>query len=103
MWALGNPLQTYQRSQRSENLNVWCAVRAGGIIGGHWFFLDEDKKPQTTSGKRYCRMITEFLELQIAQLDVNNMLFQQDGTSPHTARESVEWLYYYVRRPLVTK
>ena len=37
----------------------------------------------------YRHMIQEYLLLQLKNLDMQNLWFQQDGATPHTARETM--------------
>jgi hypothetical protein len=46
----------------------------------------------TLNGLRYRNMITEFLWPQLGGMDMENMWFQQDGATCHSARETAELL-----------
>jgi len=57
-----------------------------GIIGPYFF---ENKAGQaiTVDGVRYGEMITNFMWPELEDMDVDDMWFQQDGATCHTANE----------------
>ncbi|QQP38530.1 Putative DD41D transposase [Caligus rogercresseyi] len=57
-----------------EKTTVWCGLWAGGIIGP--FFFKDDRGRNVT----------------LAELNLVNMWFQQDGATCHTARETMNML-----------
>ncbi|GFY35948.1 hypothetical protein TNCV_4843201 [Trichonephila clavipes] len=63
-----------------ERLTVWCALRAGGIIGPYFFKNDEGHNV-TVNGDRYRE-----------SHDVQELWFQQDGATCHTARATINLL-----------
>ena len=46
----------------------------------------------TVNGERYRRMITEFLLPQLEDLEEEDLWFQQDGATCHTARQTTQLL-----------
>ncbi|QQP36291.1 Transposable element Tc3 transposase [Caligus rogercresseyi] len=70
---------------------IWCGLWAGGIIG-QFFFKDDRGRNVTVNGERYRAMITDFFLPQLAELNLVNMWFQQDGATCHTARETMNML-----------
>lgn len=67
-----------------ERLTVWCGLWAGGIFGPH-FFRNERNQPVTVNGERYRTMITDFFWPELDDMDLDDIWFQQDGATSHTA------------------
>ncbi|GFV53072.1 putative transposable element [Trichonephila clavipes] len=74
-----------------EKLTVWCALWAGGIIGPYFFKNDEGHKV-TVNGDRYRAMITNFFIPELNNQDFQELWFQQDGATCHTARATIDLL-----------
>ncbi|GFW29254.1 uncharacterized protein TNCV_741961 [Trichonephila clavipes] len=74
-----------------EKLNVWCALRAGGIIGPYFFKNDEGHNV-TVNGDGYRAMITNLFIPELNNHDVQELWFQQDGATCHTARATINLL-----------
>ncbi|GFV19261.1 uncharacterized protein TNCV_533041 [Trichonephila clavipes] len=58
----------------------WCALWARGIIGPYFFTNDEGHNV-TVNGDRYRTMITNFFIPELNNHDVQELWFQQDGTT----------------------
>ncbi|GFW29046.1 transposase [Trichonephila clavipes] len=72
-------------------MTVWCALWDGGIIGQYFFKNDEGHKV-TVNGDRYRAMITNFFIPELNNHDVQELRFQQDGATCHTARATIDLL-----------
>ncbi|GFT18939.1 uncharacterized protein TNCV_4725811 [Trichonephila clavipes] len=72
-----------------EKLTVWCALWAGGIIGPYFFKNDEGHNV-TVNGDRYRAMITNFFIPKLNNHDAQELWFQQDGATCHTARATID-------------
>ncbi|GFW48784.1 transposable element Tc3 transposase [Trichonephila clavipes] len=70
---------------------VWSALWAGGIIGPHFFKNDEGHNVPV-NGDRYRAMITNFFIPELNNHDVQELWFQQDGATCHTARATINLL-----------
>ncbi|GFX12789.1 putative DD41D transposase [Trichonephila clavipes] len=68
----------------AKKLTVWCALWAGGIIGPYFFKNDEGHNV-TVNGDWYRAMITNFFIPELNNHDVQELWFQQDGATSHTA------------------
>ncbi|GFW02050.1 transposable element Tcb2 transposase [Trichonephila clavipes] len=77
--------------QAREKLTVWCALWAGGITGPYFFKNDEGHNV-TVNGDRYRAMITNFFIPELNNHDVQELWFQQDGATCHTARAAIDLL-----------
>ncbi|GFX41470.1 putative transposable element [Trichonephila clavipes] len=66
-------------------------IRAGGIIGPYFFKNDEGHNV-TVNGDRYRAMITNFFFPELNNHDVQELWFQQDGATCHTARATIDLL-----------
>ncbi|GFV61381.1 putative transposable element [Trichonephila clavipes] len=86
-----NPQVYVETSLHPEKLTVWCALWAGGIIGPYFFKTDEGHNV-TGNGDRYRAMITNFFIPELNNHDVQELWFQQDGATCHTARATIDLL-----------
>ncbi|GFV38433.1 transposable element Tc3 transposase [Trichonephila clavipes] len=65
--------------------------KAGGIIGPYFFKNDEGHNV-TVNGDRYTAMITNFFIPELNNHDVQELWFQQEGATCHTARATIDLL-----------
>ena len=90
-WASENPLNIHEEPLHSERVTV-CAIGIFGIIGPY-FCKDENGATVTVDAERYIHMLNTFLRPQMKRQrlhNVQNVYFQQDGATPHTARLSMD-------------
>ncbi|GFX22570.1 hypothetical protein TNCV_2785051 [Trichonephila clavipes] len=91
IWSEANPQVFVETPLHPEKLTVWCALWAGGIIGPYFFKNDEGHNV-TVNGDRYRAMITNFFIPELNNHDVQELWFQQDGATCHTARATIDLL-----------
>ncbi|GFY09495.1 DUF4817 domain-containing protein [Trichonephila clavipes] len=91
IWSEANPQVYVETPLHPEKLTVWCALWAGGIIGPYFFKNDEGHNI-TVNGDRYRAMITNFFITELNNYDVQELWFQQDGATCHTARATIDLL-----------
>ncbi|GFW03977.1 uncharacterized protein TNCV_2050931 [Trichonephila clavipes] len=84
-----NPQVYVETPLHPEKLTVWCALWVGGIIGPYFFKNDEGHNV-TVNGDRYRGMITNFFIPELNNHDVQELWFQQDGATCHTARGTID-------------
>ncbi|GFT74532.1 hypothetical protein TNCV_1227721 [Trichonephila clavipes] len=79
-----------------KKLTVWCALWAGGIL-----LQNDEGHNVTVNGDRYRAMITNFFILELNNHDVQELSFQQDGATCHTARATrkTRWSLVYADKP----
>ncbi|GFY30712.1 putative DD41D transposase [Trichonephila clavipes] len=87
IWNEANPQVYVETPLHPEKLTVWCALWAGGIIGPYFFKNDEGHNV-TVNGDRY-RADTNFFIPELNNHDVQELWFQQDGATCHTARATI--------------
>jgi len=88
-WSQANPQALHKKPLHSQKVTVWCVMSALGIIGPY-FFENEAGNAVPVNADRYVEMLQNFFTPQLARFPVNeNMLFQQDGATSHTARMSL--------------
>ena len=80
-----------EKPMHPQRVTVWCGFGAGGVIGPY-FFENEAGNAVTVNGIRYRNMITEFLWPHLDGMDLEDIWFQRDGATCHTARETMELL-----------
>ncbi|GFX14905.1 transposable element Tcb2 transposase [Trichonephila clavipes] len=91
IWSEANPQVYVETPLHPEKLSVWCALWAGGIIGPYFVKNDEGHNV-TVNGDRYRAMITNFFIPELNNHDVQELWFQQDGATCHTARATIDLL-----------
>lgn len=91
IWANDNPRVMVEKPMHPQRVTVWCGLWAGGIIGPY-FFENEAGQAVTVTGVRYREMITTFLWPELDDMNVDDMWFQQDGATCHTANETMALL-----------
>ncbi|GFU05052.1 uncharacterized protein TNCV_574101 [Trichonephila clavipes] len=91
IWSEANPQVYVETPLHPEKLTVWCVLWAGGIIGPYFFKNDEGHNV-TVNGDRYRAMITNFFIPELNNHDVQELWFQQDGATCHTARATIDLL-----------
>ncbi|GFW96853.1 uncharacterized protein TNCV_2159891 [Trichonephila clavipes] len=77
--------------QKQKEQNDAERLLAGGIIGPYFFKNDEGHNV-TVNGDRYRAMITNFFIPELNNHDVQELWFQQDGATCHTARATIDLL-----------
>ncbi|GFW91207.1 putative transposable element [Trichonephila clavipes] len=91
IWSETNPQVYVETPLHPEKLTVWCALWAGGIIGPYFYKNDEGHNV-TVNGDRYRAMITNFFIPELNNHVVQELWFQQDGATCHTARATIDLL-----------
>ncbi|GFT69358.1 putative transposable element [Trichonephila clavipes] len=90
--AIYRPFGEFRHADSNCHLKtVRCALWAGGIIGPYFFETDEGHNV-TVNGDRYRAMITNFFIPELNNHDVQELWFQQDGATCHTARATIDLL-----------
>ena len=59
---------------------------------GVFFFVDEKDRHVTDNGERYRAMLQDYLWPKLDELNINDMWFQQDGATSHTACVTIDLL-----------
>ncbi|GFV74732.1 hypothetical protein TNCV_1039701 [Trichonephila clavipes] len=90
IWSEANPQVYVETPLHPEKLTVWFALWAGGIIGP--YFKTDEGHNVTVNGDRYRAMITNFFIPELNNHDVQELWFQQDGATCHTARATIDLL-----------
>ncbi|GFU92363.1 DUF4817 domain-containing protein [Trichonephila clavipes] len=88
---LDNPQVYVETPLHPEKLTVWCTLWAGGIIGPYFFRNDEGHNV-TGNGDQYRAMINNFFIPELNNHDVQELWFQQDGATYHSARATIDFL-----------
>ena len=63
-----------------------------GADFGPFFFENEQGEAVTVNGDRYRAMLNELLSTKFEEVDIDNIWFQQDGTTCHTAEATLDVL-----------
>ena len=91
IWASENPREIHEHPLHPLKVTVWCGVTSSRIIGPY-FFEDSDGNTETVNGNRYRQMLQEYLFHEMEDMNTENIWFQQDGATAHTARETMDML-----------
>ncbi|GFT74384.1 uncharacterized protein TNCV_539301 [Trichonephila clavipes] len=86
-----NPQVYVETPLHPKKRTVWCDLWAGGIIGPYFFKNDEGHNV-TVNGDRYRAMITNFFIPELNNHNVQELWFQQDGATCHTACATIDLL-----------
>ncbi|GFV86092.1 hypothetical protein TNCV_670891 [Trichonephila clavipes] len=87
IWSEANPQVYVETPLHPEKLTVWCALWAGGIL-----LQNDEGHNVTVNGDRYRAMITNFFIPELNNHDVQELWFQEDGATCHTARATIDLL-----------
>ena len=101
IWGTENPQVIQQHQLHPVKCTVWCGVTANEIIGPH-FFEDEEGNQVTVTGARYRTMIQDFLEPWV-QGQPEQLWFQKDGATAHTARETMQMLQNIFQDQIISR
>ncbi|GFX30277.1 uncharacterized protein TNCV_1963841 [Trichonephila clavipes] len=88
IWSEANPQVYVETPLHPEKLTVWCALY--GLVES--FFKNDGGHNVTVNGDRYRAMITNFFIPELNNHDVQELWFQQDGATCHTARATIDLL-----------
>ncbi|GFV71236.1 putative DD41D transposase [Trichonephila clavipes] len=102
IWSEANPQVYVETILHPEKLTVWCALWAGGTIGPY-FFKNEEGHNVTVKGDRYRAMITNFFIPELNNHDAQELWFQQDGATCHTAHATIDLLKYMFGDRLISR
>ncbi|GFT08307.1 transposable element Tc3 transposase [Trichonephila clavipes] len=91
IWSEPNPQVYVETPLHPEKLTVWCALWAGGI-NGPYFFKNDEGHNVTVNGDRYRAMITNFFIPELNNHYAQELWFQQDDATCHTARATIDLL-----------
>ncbi|GFU41338.1 hypothetical protein TNCV_3011581 [Trichonephila clavipes] len=91
IWSEANPQVYVETPLHPSRKTDCCALWAGGIIGPYFFKNDEGHNV-TVNGDRYRARITNFFIPELNNHDVQELWFQQDGATCHTARATIDLL-----------
>lgn len=83
-WSANNPRELHEKPLHSARVTVWCALSKVGIIGP--YFFEENERAVTVNSERYVNMIENFFVPNLEEIDAEDVWFQQDGATAHTAR-----------------
>lgn len=89
-WSEQNPCNLMEQSLHCKRVTVWCAVGKFGVWGP--YFFEENDNCVSVNSSRYCEMLLGFLKPKLPSLGNNDVWFQQDGATAHTAAKSLEIL-----------
>ena len=84
-----------------QRVTVWCEFWYGGVIGP-FFFENEQRAAVTVNGERYRLMLNEFLFPKFEEDDMDDIWFQQDGATCHTANVTVDLLLTVLENRIIS-
>ena len=88
-----------EANQSAKQTTVWAGVSKNNLYGPYFF-------PATINGESYRDVISEIFWNDLEQSlmgDTGNVWFQQDGASPHTARDTRTLLQEYFGERVISK
>ena len=85
-----------------QQVTVWCGFWYGGIIGP--FFIENEKRTAVTvNGERYRAMLNECLSPKIEEDDMDDIWFQLDGATCHTANVTIDLLRIVFENGIISR
>ena len=78
----------------ADKVTVLCAIGRNGIIGPYWF-EDDNGRPVTVNTERYVEIMRRKFIPALRRkrgVDMNTVIYQQDGATLHTSNVSLEYL-----------
>lgn len=91
IWGSEKPRPNEEQPTSEVKVTVWCAIWAKSVIRPY-FFEDKRGNPVSVNSLRYQQMLNSFLMPKLRAIDIENMLFQQDGASWHTKSTVIDIL-----------
>ena len=92
-WGSIPPEDCLQQPLHSTAYTAWVAISKHGITGPYWF-KDESERSLMVNSQRYIEVLQKFWTTlgQRRGFERNGQSFQQDGATPHTSNETLQWL-----------
>lgn len=90
-WSAENPRVVHESPLYPQRVTVWCGLWYGGIIGPY-FFKNAEGACVTVNGDRYRAMISDYFFAEYDEIDADDLYFQQDGATCHTAHATMDLL-----------
>lgn len=92
-WGSQKPNIYIEKPIHSEKVTAWAALSSSGIIGP-FFFEDSDGNATSVNSSSYLDLIRrKFIPaLRRKGVNINQIWYQQDGATPHTARNVLDYL-----------
>ena len=92
-WGSASPEHCLQRPLHSTTGIAWVTLSKHGIIGPYWF-EDDDEHAMTVNTERSLQILRKFWAAlgQRRRVVRAEQWFQQDGATPHTSNDSLNWL-----------
>lgn len=102
IWGTENPHVVVEKPIHPQRVTVWCGFWSGGIIGP-FFFENEEGASVTVNGEHYRAMLSDFFFEQIEEEDLDDIWFQQDGATCHTANATINVLRPTFQNRIISK
>ena len=96
IWGTENPYAYFEKPKHPKRVTVWYGFWSRRIIGS-FFFEIEQVVAGTVDGDRYRAILNEFLFTKIEVEDIDNIWFQQDGATCHTAEATIDVLRLFLK------
>ena len=84
IWGTENPHAYIEKTMHPKRVTVWSVFLFRGIIASIFFKIKQEEAI-TVNGDRYLAMLNEFLYTKIEEKNIDNIWFQQDSVTCHTA------------------
>ena len=91
LWGIENPYAHIEKPMQTKRVTVWYGFWSK-VITRPFFFENDQGEAVTANGDRYRAMLNEFLLTKIEEDDIDNIWFQQDGATCHTAEATLDVL-----------
>ena len=87
-----NPHEIVEKPLKVEKCTAWCAMSTHGIIGPYFFEEPETGNALTINQECYRHVLSKFWTALLRRVENrrSRQRFQRDGTTPHTAKQTLE-------------
>jgi len=102
IWGSENPHAVLKKPMHPQRVTVWCGMWSGGIIGP-FFFENEEGVAVTLNGVPYRDMLENFFFSRMEEEDIDDIWFQQDGATCHTANVTIDLLHSTFENRIISR
>ena len=93
-WGSENPHEIVEKPLKVEKCTAWYAMSTHWIIGPYFFEEPETANAMTINQERYRHVLSKFWAALLRRVENrrSRQWFQQDGATPHTEKQTLEWI-----------
>ena len=92
--GIWKPHEIVEKPLKVEKCTASCAMSTHEIIGPYFFEKPETGNALTINQERYRHVLSKFWTALLRRVENSRSRkwYQQDGATPHTAKQTLEWI-----------